>query len=402
MKTEYPSIIDTTESSLVSALEKIFLNTKSGFVFIIDEWDCLFREKQSDTDAQTVYLDFLRMLLKDKPYVKLAYMTGILPIKKYGTHSALNMFDEYSMTAPDRLAQYVGFTEDEVKNLCETYHVDFGETKHWYDGYCFENDLHIYSPKSVVDAMRRNRFDSYWTQTETYEALKIYISMNFDGLRDAIVQMLVGNHCRLNPRTFQNDMTSFRSKDDVLTLLVHLGYLAYDISEKTVSIPNLEVEAEFTNAIEGAGWDNVINAIHSSEALLAATLRGDCAAVAHGIDLVHMESTSILTYNDENSLSCVISLAYYSARNYYTMIRELPAGKGFADIVFLPHKKAADKPAMIIELKWDKSAEGAIDQIKQKQYAESLKNYAGEILLVGINYDKASKEHHCVIERCRK
>ena len=196
---------------LAEALEEVYAQKQESFVFIIDEWDCVFREYPQDIEAQTKYLDFLRDLLKDARYVKLAYMTGILPIKKYGTHSALNMFDEYSMTNPGVLASYVGFTEKEVQELCRKYHVDFQETKRWYDGYQFRRENHIYSPKSVVGAMLHGEFDSYWTQTETYEALKVYIEMNYDGLKDAIILMLGSGKCKINPRNFQNDMTTFNN-----------------------------------------------------------------------------------------------------------------------------------------------------------------------------------------------
>lgn len=391
--------IDAKETHLATVLEKLYSEEQAGFVFILDEWDCIFREKKNDIDVQTMYLDFLRNLLKDRMYVKLAYMTGILPIKKYGTHSALNMFDEFSMMNPGFLTRFVGFTESEVCGLCEQFEMDFAEARAWYDGYKFRKEDHIYSPKSVVDAMRNQLFDSYWTQTETYDALKIYIAMNFDGLKDAIVQMLGGNSVRINPRTFQNDMLTFKQKDDVLTLLVHLGYLGYDAEKSVVYIPNREVEMEFTNAVEGAGWDEVIHTIEDSENLLEAVLSGDADAVAAGVTEVHMDSTSILQYNNENALSCVISLAFYSARNYYNLIRELPSGKGFADIVFIPRMNHQEMPAIIVELKWDETAHGAIEQIKERKYVKSLKDYQDDILLVGISYDKESKVHQCLIEK---
>lgn len=198
---------------------------------------------------------FQRDLLKDRSYVKLAYMTGILPIKKYGTHSALNIFDEFSMTDPKFLAEYVGFTENEVRQLCGDYSMDFEEARKWYDGYVFGENLHIYNPKSIVDSMYNRKFRSYWTRTETYEALKVYIDMNFDGLKDAVISMLGGGKCRINPEKFQNDMTSFADRDDVLTLLVHLGYLAYEEDDQSVFLPNMEIAGEFRNAIEGSkGW----------------------------------------------------------------------------------------------------------------------------------------------------
>ncbi len=397
----YDNLIPREEDILSAAMEKLYSRAEEDFIFIIDEWDCVFRCRQVSNEEQTMYLDFLRDLLKDKEYVALAYMTGILPIKKYGTHSALNMFEEYSMTSPKGFAEYIGFTEEEVQRLCEEYQVDFEMMKSWYDGYTFPKAPHIYNPKSVVDALRSEEFASYWTKTETYEALKIYIDMNFDGLKDAIVQMITGEKVVIHPERFQNDMTTFKSKDDVLTLLVHLGYLAYDSETSMVYIPNSEIQGEFHNAIEGEYWKDVIDSIEKSEKLLQATWNGETETVEKIIDEVHSENTSILTYNNENSLSCVISLAYYNAIKYYTKIRELPTGKGFADIVYLP-KKHSDKPAMIVELKYDQSAKGAIAQIKEKKYMESLREYQGYMLLVGVNYDRNTKKHSCVIEKYTK
>ena len=259
----------------------------------------------------------------------------------------------------------------------------------------------MYSPKSVVDAMLSGIFDNYWNQTETYEALKIYIRMNYDGLKDAVIRMLAGDKVQINTGTFSNDMTTFQGKDDVLTLLVHLGYLSYHWPDKTVTIPNKEVSQEYINAISTMDWKEVIQSVESSRKLLEALWNLDGEAVAKGIDQAHRE-ISVLQYNDENSLSCTINLAFYFAREYYTVIRELPTGKGFADICFIPRKLYADKPAAVIELKWDKDAHGAISQIKEKQYVDALKDYHGNLLLVGINYDKKIKQHTCVIERYHK
>lgn len=401
LRRQYPDTISDDENILSLVLEEIYSQKQEGFVFIIDEWDCILRDKTYHADEQKKYLDFIRNLLKDKVYVALAYVTGILPVKKYGTHSALNMFDEYSMTDAGEYAEFFGFTRKEVENLCEQYQVDFDTMQSWYDGYIFPGESHIYNPKSVVDSIRRRYFSNYWTKTETYEALKIYIDLNYDGLKDAVVRMLAGERVTINPETFQNDMTTFSSKDDVLTLLVHLGYLAFDRTTSEIFIPNLEIRGEFRNAVTGDHWKEIATALDTSDRLLRATWDGDAESVAGLLDAAHMENTSILTYNDENSLSCVVSIAYYSAMKDYTMIRELPSGKGFADIVFLP-KRFSDKPAMVVELKCDASADGALAQIREKQYADSLKEYKGNILLVGINYDKKTKKHTCVIERIEK
>lgn len=382
---------------MIGSLMDIYGETSDSFIFIIDEWDCIFRENRDNTEEQKIYLDFIRNLLKDQSYVALAYMTGILPIKKYGSHSALNMFDEFSMTNPGPLASFTGFTEAEVKLLCHQYEMNFFEVQRWYDGYCFGGDTHIYSPRSVVSAMLTRSYDNFWNKTETFEALRNYIVMNYKGLKDTVVELLAGGTRPVNTNTFSNDMTNFQSADDVLTLLIHLGYLGYDFTSREVFIPNSEISTEFCNAVESAGWDVVVKSIERSSEILAATWNRDCETVAAGLSEAHME-TSILTCNDENALSCAISLAYYSAREYYQSIRELPSGKGDADIVFLPRQNHLDKPAMIVELKWNHSAEGAIAQIKERCYVKALEQYSGRLLLVGINYSTSTKKHECVIE----
>ena len=266
LKRKYPEYVDSEH--LVFAMQDIYAETKCQFVILIDEWDCMFREYKEDVGSQKKYLDFLRMWLKDKEYIALAYMTGILPIKKYGSHSALNMFAEYSMLNPRDMAEFFGFTEDEVKSLCSQYGRSFEEAQAWYDGYELvtlegnnRKTYAMYSPKSVVDAMLSGIYDNYWNQTETYEALKIYISMNVDGLKDAVVRMLAGDRIEINTGTFSNDMTSFQGRDDILTLLVHLGYLSYHWLDKTVTIPNKEVSQEYINAISTMNWSEVIRSV---------------------------------------------------------------------------------------------------------------------------------------------
>lgn len=396
------------EKDFIQVMTDVYVKTGRPFVILIDEWDCLFREYAHNTDAQRKYLDFLRAWLKDQDYVALAYMTGILPIKKYGTHSALNMFMEYSMTDPRELAEFFGFTEDEVKTLCEEYKMDFGEAQSWYDGYELvthskEGDTHysMYNPKAVVEAMLSHKYGPYWNQTETYEALKVYIQLNIDGLKDAVIRMLAGESVSVDITGFANDMTSMHSADDVFSLLIHLGYLNYNPDTRCVRIPNKEVSEVYTTSIKRMeGWGEVARSVENSRKLLQSMWDMDAEAVAKGIDQAHDE-ISILQYNDENSLSCTINLAFYFAKEYYTVIRELPTGKGFADICLIPRPLHRDKPAAVIELKKDKDAKGAIEQIRQKNYGKVLEDYHGNLLLVGINYDK-EKKHSCVIERIEK
>ncbi|MEE3489097.1 MAG: AAA family ATPase [Bulleidia sp.] len=395
----YPDVDYYDRNDFLESFNDIFNAGQHRFVVIIDEWDCIFREYPHDEEAQRKYLDFLRDWLKDKAYIALAYMTGILPIKKYGTHSALNMFTEYSMENPGALADAVGFSDLEVRQLCDRYGMDYSECQYWYNGYYFRTCGHVYNPNSIVRAMLSHTFDDYWNQTETYEALKIYIDMNYDGLRDGILRLMAGDHMQISTKSFQNDMTSFTCADDVLTLLVHLGYLGYDFNTKEAFVPNHEIMLEFVTATTaGKPWTEVINSVIRSAELLRATWNMDAVTVAKPVENAHFE-TSHLQYNDENALSYTISLAYYSARDYYTVIRELPSGKGFADLAFIPRQRYADKPAMLIELKWDQSAETAVKQIADKEYPKGLEEYKDHMLLVGINYDKTTKKHTCVINK---
>lgn len=401
---EYPQLERYKRLDLSKAAGKVFAETGVPFVFIIDEWDCVLRYYKDDESAQKTYLDYLYALFKGQPYVALAYMTGILPIKKYGVHSALNMFNEYSMEGAYPFSEFTGFTEEETEKLCKQYDIDINETKKWYNGYNVDG-IAIYNPRSVVEVCRRRRFTNYWSKTETYNALKMPINLNFDGLKEKIEKMIAGENIILDTGTFQNDMSSFHYADDVLTLLIHLGYLTYDFDTQSCWIPNMEVQQEFVRSIKGGGWEPVINAINQSEECLKATLSGDEETVARIIEQTHQENTSIIKYNDENALACVVTLAFYTARNQYEIIRELPTGKGYADIAFLPRTNE-NVPAIIVELKKEQDASIALEQIRNRQYTEKLSAYSGEIILVGINYttdpNTEYKKHTCRIEKIVK
>lgn len=385
-------------NDLMSVLAEVFNEKRVPFIFIIDEWDCIFREYKNDTEGQIQYLDFLRRILKDQSYVALAYMTGILPIKKYGKHSALNMFIEIAMTNAAPIQEFTGFTENEVRRLCDEYKKDFNEVKRWYDGYTVDGES-IYNPKSVVEALTRGAFRNYWTATENYEALEEFIFRNEDGLRDTVIKLLAGEKKKIDPSTFNNDMVTFNSQDDVLTLLVHLGYLTFDSETYEVAIPNYEVSEQFASTIRNKDWAEVSKSLKVSDELLQATLNCDAEKVAQLVSDSHSENTSILQYNDENSLACVLSIAYYSARKDYILHRELPTGKGFADLVFLP-RIGRTLPALIIELKKGHSAEEAVQQIKDNNYLHKVSEYSSDVIFVGINYDE-KKGHTCIIEKCK-
>ena len=405
LKEEYPNCVISSPEFLDLTLQEVYNYSKVPFVFVIDEWDCIMREKKEDPDSLKQYLEWLKAIFKDKPYVGLAYMTGILPVKKYGSHSALNMFTEYSMTEPLNLGQYIGFTENEVKDICKQHDVAFNQMQQWYDGYSFKDVPHIYNPNSVVNAATYKKFISYWTKTETFESLQEYIDMNMEGLRDDIVKLIAGEDVIVDVSTFSNDMVTFHSKDDVLTLLIHLGYLAIKGSTNLgviVHIPNEEIKLEFKTCVKNNNrYAGVYDLIKNTDVLLNDIWSLNSEAVAKIFDEAHQDHTSILTYNNENSLANVIAISLFlSTTNTYNVVRELPTGKGYADLVYLP-KSGVNKPALLIELKFDNSALTAITQIKEKNYLQFFKDYKGEVLLVGINYSKGTKTHQCIIERAQ-
>ena len=350
------------------------------------------------------YVNWLRRMFKSVNATQVfagVYMTGILPIKKYKTESALNNFIEYSMVSPGVMARYFGFTKEEVRALAEQHDMDFDELEKWYDGYMIGSQKSMFNPNSVMKAINRQWCESYWASTGAFDAVAHYIQMNFEGLKDNVIKMLAGERCSVDSTGFRNDMSDIETMDDVLTVLIHLGYLSYDWSEEECFIPNREVAGEMVNAVKSNKWQPVIDAIQQSKQLLKATLEGDSEVVAKGIDMAHDEHTSILSYNNENSLACVLSIAYYYARNDYVIHRELASGKGFADLVLIPRKNV-DSPAIVLELKYDKDADSAIAQIKRKQYPSKVAQHTGNLLLVGVNYDRDTKTHDCHIEQWRK
>ena len=390
------------DKDLYLLIQEIYSRSRIPFVIIIDEWDCVIRNSD-DKELVHRYLQFLHSLFKSeesKSFLALAYITGILPIKKIQDESALNNFDEYTMLKSKPITEYYGFTEEEVRGLCREYDMDFDTTKAWYNGYLID-DMHMYNPNSVAMAMKKKDYDSYWKNTSSFASINTYITMNYAGLKDDIMTMLAGGKVPVNTDTFQNDLSTISSKDDTLTALIHLGYLGYDYEEGCAYIPNYEVAKAYQAALNVGSWTEVAKSISRCDELLRATISGDEEKVAELIELAHDTYTSVLKYNDENSLSCVLTMAYFTAPGYYNVIREMPAGKGFADFVFIPRANAGKRPAMVVELKYNKSADTAIKQIKEKRYQGALSGYGDKILLVGINYDEEGedKKHHtCVIE----
>lgn len=423
LKKQYPQVDYFDPDDLIQSMSDVYEETGVPFVIIIDEWDAVFRARKQDKDGQKLYLDFLRDWLKDQDYIALAYMTGILPIKKYGQHSALNMFDEYSMITPMQLASYTGFTEAEVKDLCRKYNESYENISRWYDGYLvstsipiemrekyrignyIEKDLSIYSPLSVVRAISTGIIQNYWNKTETYEALAEYIRMNYDGLKDEVALLMDGGRVKVNISKYQNDMTSFGSSNDVLVMLIHLGYLGYDVDTKEVFIPNCELMDEFKNSTDSSEWVETFDSFRKSRELLKATWECREERVAELLEWFH-DTAENKTYHSEAALSYAVRMSYYAAQKYYTSIQEMDSGKGYVDLVYLPSPRYSDKPALLIELKYQKTIKTAADQIRERNYPQNLEHYRDSLLLISINYNREAsntsvdfKHHSCSIEK---
>ena len=396
---EYPKIKrgSTFDQTLINTVE----SGNPKFIMIIDEWDAPIRETPHITKE---YLLFLRMLFKSSNTTSkifaAAYMTGILPIKKDKGQSAVSDFDEFTVLEPGEYSEYIGFTENEVRDLCDRYNMSFEKAKQWYDGYTFSETQSIYNPYSIMKAMQKRVYRSYWQQTSAAENLETLININKDGLQEDILKLIAGEQIVVNTSRFKNDFATFTSKDDVLTLLIHLGYLVYNSETRRVRIPNEEVRFEFDDLLQNAQHTGLARLVQDSEKLLQDTLNGNETEVVNAIVRVRNTNYAPMFYNNEQALRYVIKFAYIVCIDYYLKVEELPTGHGIADVVFLP-KRDTSLPAMVVELKWNQTVEGAIKQIKEKDYPSLISEYTGDIMLVGINYDEDTKKHSCKIEKIK-
>ncbi len=396
LKTAYPFVKES--ENLMVALTEITGHTGDRFIFIIDEWDMLVRDV--DEDVQKEYVNLLRSLFKSNVANKvflLVYMTGILPIIKTETQSALNNFDEFSVIRPVKTDKYYGFTLNEVEALCQKHGMNLELMKHAYDGYIIGKEKSMFNPNSVMMAIEDGEYNSHWSKTASFSTIERYLNTDADQVRTKIINMMNGGEEFVRVSSFRNDMKNIYTSDDVLTLLTHLGYLSYNPENQKVRIPNTEVAEEFENAVRLAGWGELSKAVDLSRQLLDDTINLRKEKVARAFDDYHFEASSLLEFNDENSMRCAITLAYYAAKPFYKIFHELPTGKGFADMVFIP-LPSTPFPAIVVELKYDKSADSAIDQIKRKDYPKSLKGFSKQIVLCGINYNKATSKHEVEME----
>lgn len=391
----FPKIeIDKTKP-LSKIFTQVYNESNESFIFIIDEWDYIFNNNLFSNEDRESFLQFLKDLLKDKPYVELAYMTGVLPIAKYSSGSALNMFVEFNIMNDHQFDRYFGFTHEEVEDLCKKQNkLSMSELKDWYNGYRTCNGFQVYNPRSVALALNQGICQSYWTNTGPMDEILYYINNDIDAVKNDIVQMTSGIPVKVKLKGYGAEQINLNNRNQILSAMTVYGFLSY--YDKTLQIPNKELRIKFDETLEDKSMGEISKVIMQSNEMLDATLRKDTLTMERIIQETHDINIPVIKYGDENSLSCVVTLAYLAARDDYKIVREMPAGIGFADFIFYPNNKS--KPAFIVELKKDSTPEEALKQIREKRYALALKDYTGQKLAVGISYNSKTKTHKVKIE----
>ncbi|MDO4975242.1 MAG: AAA family ATPase [Alphaproteobacteria bacterium] len=395
LKTCYSDLELNENLSISDILAQVHQKYNESFIFIIDEWDYIFNNNLFSKEDRENFLQFLKDLLKDKPYVELAYMTGVLPIAKYSSGSALNMFKEYNMLNDVKYVSYFGFNQKEVEFLCKKQDkISLNELTEWYNGYKTNTGLQIYNPRSVCYALSDGICQSYWTNTGPMDEISYYIENNVEEVRNDIVQMVSGISVNIHLEGYGAEQINLNTRDEILSAMTVYGFLSYH--NETLTIPNKELRMKFDYALKNHQMGEISNLVLKSNQMLEATLNRDTETMEALIEEAHDINIPVIKYNNENSLACVITLAYLSARSKYKIIREMPSGVGYADFIFYPNDKT--QPAFILELKKNSTPEEALKQIRDRRYARTLKDYTGKKFAVGIGYDKKLKKHRVKFE----
>lgn len=409
----YPDVAFREKSSVREDLTRIFTEKKERFLFVLDEWDAVFHMPFIKEEDKLSYLLFLKGLLKDKPYVSLAYMTGILPIAKYSSGSELNMFIEYTMGTEAKFGDDFGFSDAEVDMLYQRFLKNCeekGETpavtreglRYWYDGYYTKSGEKMYNPRSVAASLSNNNLGSYWTSSGPYDEIFYYVEHNVADVRKDLALMVAGEGVTSKIQEYAATSMNLSTREEILSAMVVYGFLSY--YKGKVYIPNKELMDKFDEMLrKEPSLGYVYQLAKESERMLQATLHGDTETMEEILAFAHNTETPLLSYNNETELSAIVNLVYLSARDRYRVEREDKAGTGFVDFIFYPEEKG--DTGIILELKIDHTPEEAIKQIRDKQYVLRFKGKLGEkpkvtgrILAVGISYDRKTKEHHCKVE----
>lgn len=413
VKEAFPQVKINEADAVGDILESVFVQCGEKFIFVLDEWDFIFHRDFINEIDKEKYVAFLSNLLKDRPYVVLSYMTGILPIAKYSSGSELNMFAEFTMVNSPMFGEYFGFTDDEVDDLyrryiveCDRQHKEKSVTRKglrdWYNGYYTKSGERVYNPRSVVFALQFNNLANYWTSSGPYDEIYYYIRNNISDVRDDLALMISGESVTAKIQEYAATSMNLSTRDEIYSAMVVYGFLSY-LNGK-VCIPNRELMEKFDELLvknESLGY--VYRLAKESEKMLKATLAGDTLTMERILEFAHNTEVPLLSYNHETELSAIVNLVYLAARDSYRVEREDKAGTGYVDFIFYPYDTTAD--CIILELKVDHTPDEAIAQIIDKKYALKFvpklagqKIYTGRILAVGIGYWKDSKEHSCKVE----
>lgn len=417
VKEAFPQVKINEADAVGDILESVFVQCGEKFIFVLDEWDFIFHRDFINEIDKEKYVAFLSNLLKDRPYVVLSYMTGILPIAKYSSGSELNMFAEFTMVNSSMFGEYFGFTDDEVDDLYRRYIVE-SDRQHkeksvtrkglrdWYNGYYTKSGERVYNPRSVVFALQFNNLANYWTSSGPYDEIYYYIRNNISDVRDDLALMISGESVTAKIQEYAATSMNLSTRDEIYSAMVVYGFLSY-LNGK-VCIPNRELMEKFDELLvknESLGY--VYRLAKESEKMLKATLAGDTLTMERILEFAHNTEVPLLSYNHETELSAIVNLVYLAARDSYRVEREDKAGKGYVDFIFYPYDTTAD--CIILELKVDHTPDEAIAQIIDKKYALKFmpklagqKIYTGRILAVGIGYWKESKKHSCKVEEILK
>lgn len=417
VKEAYQQVKINEADAIGDILESVFVQCGEKFIFVLDEWDFIFHRDFINEIDKEKYVAFLSNLLKDRPYVVLSYMTGILPIAKYSSGSELNMFAEFTMVNSPMFGEYFGFTDDEVDDLyrryiveCDRQHKEKSVTRKglrdWYNGYYTKSGERVYNPRSVVFALQFNNLANYWTSSGPYDEIYYYIRNNISDVRDDLALMISGESVTAKIQEYAATSMNLSTRDEIYSAMVVYGFLSY-LNGK-VCIPNRELMEKFDELLvknESLGY--VYRLAKESEKMLKATLAGDTLTMERILEFAHNTEVSLLSYNHETELSAIVNLVYLAARDSYRVEREDKAGTGYVDFIFYPYDTTAD--CIILELKVDHTPDEAIAQIIDKKYALKFmpklagqKIYTGRILAVGIGYWKESKKHSCKVEEILK
>ena len=409
LHTMYPEVKFRKNGSISEDLKRIYAQTQTPFIFILDEWDAIFHIPFIKEPDKQSYLRFLKGMLKGKEYISLAYMTGILPIAKYSSGSELNMFLEYTMTSEGKYNEYFGFTDTEVNNvydrylsICKEPQVTREGLKLWYDGYHTRSGERVYNPRSVVASLTNNNLGNYWTSSGPYDEIFYYTEKNINDVRDSLALMVSGESIDAKIQEYAATSMNLKTKDEIWSAMVVYGFLTSEHGK--VFIPNKELMGKFEDMLlKEPSLGYVYNLSKASDQMLKATIAGDTDAMADILEFAHDTESPLLDYNNEIELTAVVNLTYLSARDHYRIEREDKARTGYVDFIFYPKDYQAD--CIILELKTDHTPEEAIQQIKDRKYALKFKGrlgekpqYSGRILAVGIAYDRTTKHHSCKVE----